>query len=197
VVDAAELARVRDKYGVAAGREYVLGFGAADPRKNTYRIIEAWASLPRDVRDVLGLLLVGLQEPFLTQARAHARTLAPEGGWSLAPFAAEEDLPALLSGAALLCYTSLSEGFGLPLLDAFACGTPIVTSATTSLPEVAGRAAVLVDPLDVRAISAAILSVGTNHELRASLRAAGFTRLQLYSWERCAQTVAGVFRDAA
>jgi glycosyltransferase involved in cell wall biosynthesis len=197
VVDPAELARVREKYGVSAVREYVLGFGASDPRKNTYRIIEAWASLPPDVRSTLGLLLVGLQEPFLSQAREYARNLAPHAGWSLTGFAAEEDLPALISGAALLCYTSLSEGFGLPLLDAFVCGTPIVTSATTSLPEVAGSAAILVDPVDVRAISAAILSVGTNHELRSSLRAAGFARLELYSWERCAQTVAGVFRDAA
>jgi glycosyltransferase involved in cell wall biosynthesis len=197
VVDPVELDRVRRKYGVSHMREYVLGFGAADPRKNTYRIIEAWAALPADVRAGLGLLLVGLQEPFLAQAREHARGLAPESGWSLEGFASEEDLPALLSGAALLCYPSLSEGFGLPVLDAFACGTPIVTSTTSSLPEVAGDAAVLVDPLDVRAITAAMLSVGTNDELRASLRAAGFARLQLYSWERCAKTVAGVFREVA
>jgi glycosyltransferase involved in cell wall biosynthesis len=197
VEDAAAIDAARLRYGLATGQGYAFGFGASDPRKNTMRIIDAWAALGPTLRQQLGLLLVGLQEPFLTEARARAAALAPEGGWSLVPFAAEEDLPALMTGATLLCYPSLSEGFGLPVLDAFACGTPVVTSATTSLPEVAGDAAILVDPTDVGAIREAMTRIATSEALHAELRALGYARLRAFSWDRCARTAATVLREAA
>jgi glycosyltransferase involved in cell wall biosynthesis len=197
VSDEATLNAVRARYGLQPGQPYLFGFGAVDPRKNTRRIIEAWAALSPAVRSGLALLLVGLQEPALTDARAHAKTLAPEGGWSLMPFADEEDLPALLSGATALCYPSLSEGFGLPVLDAFACGTPVITSNSTSLPEVAGDAALLVDPTNVAAIRRAIEQVSASADLRETLRERGSRRLQEFSWDRCAHTAARALASAA
>jgi len=197
VEDPVAVERVRARYGLAPGQHYVFGFGASDPRKNTRRIIEAWAGLPGGVRDELGLLLVGLQEPALTESRALLSALVPGGGWSLMGFADEADLPALMTGATALCYPSLSEGFGLPILDAFACATPVITSCTTSLPEVAGDAAILVEPSSVEAIRQAMFDVGTRPELAASLRARGAARLQLFSWDRCAETAAGVLVEAA
>ncbi len=197
VTDEPSLNAARQRYGIPVGHPYLFGFGAADPRKNTRRIIEAWAGLPLALRSRLSLLLVGFQPAALTEAVDRARVLAPEGGWSLTPFAAEADLPALLSGATALCYPSLSEGFGLPVLDAFACGTPVITSNSTSLPEVAGDAALLVDPTDVGAIRRAIEQIATSAGLRGDLRDRGFQRLQAFSWEQCARTAAGVLASAA
>lgn len=197
VDDPALIDQVRVRYGLVAGQRYVFGFGAADPRKNTMRILEAWAGLGPARRAELALLIVGLQEPFMTHARERAAALAPQGGYALMPFAAEPDLPALISGAAMLCYPSLSEGFGLPILDAFACGTPVITSRTTSLPEVAGGAALLVDPYDVTAIREAMVQVMTCSAVSLELRERGYARLQEFSWDRCAQTAAAVLREAA
>ena len=112
-------------------------------------------------------------------------------------FAEEADMPALISGASMLCYPSLSEGFGLPVLDGFACDTPVITSTATSLPEVAGDAAVLVDPTSTEAIRQAIFALVTQPRLANTLRENGRRRLEFYSWERCARTVAEVLRDAA
>ena len=197
VTDHAALDAARERHGLRPGQPYLFGFGASDPRKNTRRIIEAWAGLPAAIRSNLSLLLVGLQEPALSEARARAEALAPDGGWSLRPFAREEDIAALLSGATALCYPSLSEGFGLPVLDAFACGTPVITSNSTSLPEVAGDAALLVDPTDVPAIRQAIEQVATSAALRQELRQRGHARLAAFSWDRCARTAAGVLTSAA
>ena len=197
VTDPQEIERVCARYGLAGGQAYIFGFAAADPRKNTARIIEAWAGLQPALRSQFPLLLVGLQEPALTQMRHYAENVAPGGGWHLSAFAAEEDMPALMSGATMLCYPSLSEGFGLPVLDAFACGTVVVTSNTTSLPEVAGDAAVLVNPADVSAIRAAIEQVATDAGLRDRLRARGYERLQAFSWDRCARTAADTLEAAA
>ena len=197
VTDEPMLNAVRQRYGIPAGQPYLFGFGAADPRKNTRRILEAWAGLPPTVRSGLSLLLVGFQPAALAEALDWARTVAPDGGWSLTPFAAEADLSALLSGATALCYPSLSEGFGLPVLDAFACGTPVITSSSTSLPEVAADAALLVDPTDVAAIRRAIEQVATSPDLRADLRDRGVRRLQAFSWDRCARTAADVLASAA
>jgi glycosyltransferase involved in cell wall biosynthesis len=197
VDDPSEIDRVRVRYGLSAGRPYVLAFGAADPRKNTRRILRAWAGLDLGVRERTGLLIVGLQGPILEELRAEARAIAPEGACVLAGFAEESDLPALMSGAEALCYPSLSEGFGLPVLDAFACGTPVLTSTTTSLPEVAGEAALLVDPMDTDAIREALRQMVTRPDVRETLRARGTERLELFSWERCAKTAASVLAEAA
>ena len=197
VEDPIVIDEARRRYGLRSGQQYVFGFGAADPRKNTRRIIEAWATLAPSVRARLALLLVGIHEPFLTAVRDLARALVPEGGWSLMPFAEEADLPALMSGATALCYPSLGEGFGLPVLDGFACGTPVITSNSTSLPEVAGDAALLVDPTDVAALGKALERVATDVELCNDLRARGFERLRAFSWERCAETAAAVLSEAA
>ncbi len=197
VTDAHAIDGVRRKYDVA-DRAYVLAFGAADPRKNTATLLSAWRALTSEERSGTKLLVVGLQPAALESFRA---TLAPnrlgDTGCVLHGFADESDLPALFSGAAALCYPSKSEGFGLPILDAFVCGTPVITSGVTSLPEVADDAAVLVDPDDTASISRAIRDVLASDQLRARLRDAGFRRAAAFSWDRCAATVANVLDSAA
>jgi glycosyltransferase involved in cell wall biosynthesis len=197
VSDPAELDRVRVKYHIEPGRPYVLGFGAADPRKNVERILRAWAGLPGPLRAEFALLLVGIQEPALTAFRKLAAELGLVDGCLLHGFADEADIPALLSGATVLAYPSLSEGFGLPVVDAFACEAAVLTSNTTSLPEVAGDATLLVDPLDVQAIRAAFEQLLPDGALRAELVARGRERLKRFTWESCADCVVRILETVA
>lgn len=196
VTDPEVLAGVRVKYGLEAERPYVFGFGAADPRKNAEGILRAWAILPAEVRSACQLLLVGIQDRAMAPLADLVRRLEIDDGCVLSGFAAEEDIPALLSGAAVLCYPSLSEGFGLPVLDAFICRAAVLTSSTTSLPEVAGEAAVLVDPRDVAEISEGLRRLLTDEGLREGLVARGAQRVAGFTWRRCAERACDVFEDA-
>ena len=116
----------------------------------------------------------------------------------------DADLPALFSGALAFVFPSLHEGFGIPVLEAGACGVPVITSNTSSLPEVAGdpsagsgeAAALLVDPLDVDAIAAAMHRLVTDEALRAELARRGFENIQRFSWEKCARETLAVLLEA-
>jgi glycosyltransferase involved in cell wall biosynthesis len=196
VADPAAWNRARRRYGLPDDQPYVLGFGAEDPRKNTRRILEAWAGLPARLRATFALLLVGIQETVLAEYRRLAAELSLTPDCSLQGFAGEQDLPALMSGAAALCYPSLSEGFGLPILDAFTCGTAVLTSNVTSLPEVAGDAAVLVNPRSASAIRAGLEQLLGDERLRADLVARGSERVKEFTWDRTAATAAATLEEA-
>jgi glycosyltransferase involved in cell wall biosynthesis len=164
-------------------RPYVLAVGALEPRKNLQRLVEAWGRLAPTVRDGHQLALVGPRgwddEPILRAAA--------EGGARLLGRVDDADLAALYAGCAAFAYPSLYEGFGLPVLEAMAAGAPVVTSNLSSLPEVAGDAALLVDPRDVDAIADALARVLGDPELARDLRARGRERAAAFSWERTAR----------
>lgn len=171
------------------GRPYVLGVATLEPRKNMPRLVEAFAALPDEVRGDRVLALAGTlgweTDETLAAARRHADVVRLLG------FVPDADLPALYRGADLFAYPSLYEGFGLPVLEAMRSGTPVLTSRVSSLPEVAGEAAVYVDPLDTSDIAAGLTSALTDVGLRERLAADGLARAQRFSWERCAaETVA-------
>ncbi len=197
VTDAGRLNAVRETYGLPADRPYLFGFGGADPRKNTATIIDAWALMPAAIRSETALLLVGCQEPTLTRWRRKVFELGLTESCVLHGFAAEQDIPAILSGATALCYASRSEGFGLPVLDAFVCGTAVLTSNVTSLPEVAGDAAVLVNPADPREIAAALHRLLTEPTLRDELTGKGRQRVARFTWDACATRAVEAFEQTA
>lgn len=197
IADVSLLSAVRERYGLAPGRPYVFGFGSDMPRKNTEKVIRAWSLLSATVRRNNQLLLVGVREPALSKFRNLAEGLGIGESCRLCGFADEADLAMLLSGAAVLIFPSLSEGFGLPILDAFICGAAVLTSDCTSLPEVAGDAAVLVDPRRTEAIADGLRQLLGDEELRRDLVARGFERVKAYTWEACAQRVLGVFESVA
>ncbi len=173
---------------------YVLAVGTLEPRKNLERLLGAWCRLPERLRDEHDLALVG---PRGWEDEAILRA-AGEAGARVLGRVSDEDLAGLYAGCALFAYPSLYEGFGLPVLEAMSAGAPVVTSAVSSLPEVAGDAAILVDPLDTTAIRDAIARVLTEPALARALSEGGRRRAGRFSWERTAretrQLLAGIAR---
>ena len=190
---------VTDRLGV--DRPYLLSLGGLEPRKNLPRLVEAWQRLPDDVRP--GLVIAGSNVGWSPEgrdllARALARLPNPLRRRVVVPgYVHGSDRVALLSGAAALAYPSIYEGFGLPVLEAMATGTPVVTSTGSSLPEVAGEAAVLVDPLSSESIADGLERVLRDGALRDRLVQAGFVRAAAYSWDDTARSTAEVFREVA
>lgn len=167
--------------------EYLLTTGTLEPRKNLRRLIEAHASLPRDLARAFPLLVVGpsgWEEDEILSAVAQR-----DGAVVLAGHVPDEELAALYAGAAAFCYPSLYEGFGLPVLEAMQAGAPTITSNVSSLPEVAGGAALLVDPFEVGSIRDALERVLGSPELRGELADRGRRRAAAFSWDRTAQAM--------
>lgn len=187
----------RTRFGIDG--PYVLSVGGIEPRKNLPNLVRAVAGVRGDVTLVLAGAAVGwnpegtgLLREALDSLPAEVRRRVVQTG-----YVSEPEKVALLTGAEALVYPSLYEGFGLPLLEAMACGTPVVTSDRSSLPEVAGHAAVLVDPDDPEAITAGIDRVLSDARLRTRLREAGSERADRFTWEETARMTAAVLREAA
>ncbi len=188
---AADVAPVRTQLRLPA--HFLLFVGTLEPRKNVPRLLEAFAQVAADPRYVdLHLVLGGrrgwlYEEIFATVGRLGLRERV-----QFLDFVADDQLPALYNLAQAFVYPSLYEGFGFPALEALACGTPVVTAAVASLPEVVGAAAVVVDPYDVTAIAQGIRTALENP---APLRAAGPPQAQRFSWTAAGIALIEVYRD--
>jgi glycosyltransferase involved in cell wall biosynthesis len=183
-------------YG-ADTRPFVMVFGSRSRHKNLSRILEAWAGVPSQVREQWQLLVIGVEPDGVSSYRAETTRLGIEDSTKINGAVPEAHIPALLRAAEILCYPSLAEGFGLPVIEAFACGTSVLTSNTTSLPEVAGDAALLVDPTSAHELTAGLTLLMTDVQLREKYVAAGHRRLELFTWERCVKVHANAFERAA
>ena len=192
VRDPAALAAVKARYGITGN--YFLYLGTLQPRKNLSRLVTAFASLkPEALQPETQLVLAGRRGWLYRNLFDQVRRMGLEDRVLFPGYIPEEDKAPLLSGALAFVFPSLYEGFGLPVLEAQACGCPVVCSNTSSLPEVAGEGALLVDPTDAEALAAAMARLAGDPALRASLVERGFANLERFSWERCARTVLGVF----
>ncbi len=167
------------------GRPYLLSVGSLEPRKNLQALLAAWRGIAPKLPDDIDLVVVGAKGASLVFSDAKLGEIPPRV--RLTGYVAQEQLPALYSGAMALVYPSLYEGFGLPPLEAMACGTPVVTSCTSSLPEVVADAAVLVDPASPESIAEGIQRVVLNPSLRVELRERGLARARGISWDRSAE----------
>ncbi|NTV65329.1 MAG: glycosyltransferase family 4 protein, partial [Oscillochloris sp.] len=189
------LAAMRARYGLPA--RYVLYVGSNKPHKNLERLVLAWEQLGADERGDVQLVLAGHEE---TQHPELSQLVAARGlGGRVRRLAnvAEADLPALYSGADVFAFVSYYEGFGLPPLEAMACGAPVLCAAASSLPEVVGDAAVLVDPFSVEAINAGLRQLLASPPLCDELRARGLRRAGTFSWQRTARMTLGVYERSA
>jgi alpha-1,3-rhamnosyl/mannosyltransferase len=184
---------VRERFQLMSG--YLLFVGTLQPRKNVARIVEAYRRLPARVQAEHQLVIAGKDGWRVDELVAELRSLAGQGRVRWLDYVEEGDLRALYQGAAAFVFPSLYEGFGLPVLEAFASGIPVVTSRGTSLPEVAGEAALLVDPTDTDAIAAAMARLLDDSALVDRLKQAGMARAGTYSWARCAGETVAVLRS--
>ncbi len=172
----------------------VLAVGTLEPRKNLGRLLDAYAGLEEDLRAAHPLILAGgggwKNDELLARCAEieTAHRVEPEG---------DEDLSVLYSAAAVFAYPSLAEGFGLPVVEAMACGAPVITSNISSLPEVAGDAAWLVDPRDTADIRGALDELLRNPHHRRRLRALGHQRAAGFSWAETARRTTGLYRRLA
>ncbi len=197
VEDTALLAGVREKYGLA--EEFILHVGALHTRRNIPRLLQAAARAEVELDRNLDILFVGSQASFspIVDIPALAREAGLRGRTGQAEYITDGDLLLLYNAASMLAYPSLYEGFGLPALEAMACGTVVACSNVTSLPEVAGEAALYFDPLDVDSISEALVRGLRDTALRAHLREAGIKRAAGFSWKRAAGETLAVFQEVA
>jgi len=201
-------------------RDYILYVGTLQPRKNLSRLIEAYGQLLGQWQSAVGAT-PPVVAPFRGGTGGAAPTEAPllvlagQKGWlsdeifqtverlglsdhvQFPGYVPDDDLPALLSGASLFAFPSLYEGFGFPLLEAMACDVPVVCSNSSSLPEVAGDAALLVDPLDVDALTSAMRTALTDEAARSRLIQAGRQQIKNFSWKRAARQTLYALEEAA
>ncbi|OGY26401.1 MAG: hypothetical protein A2Z42_04525 [Candidatus Woykebacteria bacterium RBG_19FT_COMBO_43_10] len=183
-----EIERVKVKYGLT--KRYFIYVGTIQPRKNLVRLITAFARAKLRETD---LVLVGSQGWLTDEINAAPKKFSVSNHVRFLGYVDNEDLPTLYSGALGLTFPSLYEGFGLPILEAFACDCPVLTSETGATAEIAQTAAFLVDPLDTEAIAKGIKKLATDRALRAELRKKGRERTVGFSWEKTAEQTIKVF----
>jgi len=192
-VPAEAVARVHAKYRLA--RPYVLFVGTVEPRKNVPVLVDAYEALPSGLRAQYELVLAG---PAGWAERALVERLrATGGGVRYLAYVPEPDLPGLTAGAALFVYPSLYEGFGFPVAQAMAAGVPVITSNGSSLPEITAGAAVLVDPLSMSELRAALERLLDDPAQRAAMATRGAEVARRYHWETCARRSLSFFERVA
>jgi glycosyltransferase involved in cell wall biosynthesis len=193
VAEPGEIDRITTEYGLR--RPYVLHVGAAAHHKNTAALLNAYA-LFREAGGEHALYIAGKWPArALAGLTSDYPRLVSDGHVRVLGFVPDSHLPALYGGADALLYPSLIEGFGLPVLAAMSCGTPVLTSCTSSLPEAGGDAALYVDPREPEEIAAAMRRLADDALLRRDLAARGLRRVAQFSWQRTAEQTLQVYRD--
>ncbi|MCL4239176.1 MAG: glycosyltransferase family 4 protein [Anaerolineae bacterium] len=193
VTDAHARQVVRARYSLPPN-PYIFSVGTVQPRKNYARLVQALAALGPQHADV-HLVIAGGRGWLDAPIYQTVRDLGMGERVHFTGFARDEDLPVLYSDAVCLAYPSLYEGIGLPVLEAMACATPVVTSTISSLPEVAGDAALLIDPYDVEALAGALRRLLDDSALRETLVARGVRQAAFFTWERAASQLLAVYRQ--
>jgi len=188
-----EAAQIAARYSLPAG--YILFVGSVEERKNLRRLLHACARLWQ-AGERRPLVVVGARRWKHSRIMQAMRELDLGQHVIFTGYVSEADLPALYSAADLFVFPSLYEGFGLPPLEAMACGTPVVCSNAASLPEVVGDAAIMVDPYDVEGLAEAMRRVLADADLREELRVKGLARAKHFSWEKAARETIEVYHQA-
>lgn len=186
------VAAVRARYGLP--EQFVLYLGSNKPHKNLVRLIDAWSHITEyGIRSTL--VLAGAWDARYPESRQRVAALGLEDTVRFLGPLPEADLPAFYSAATAFVFPSLYEGFGFPILEAMACGAPVVCSDTSSLPEVAGDAVLYVNPLSIDSIAEGIARVWQGSDLRAAMREKGYAQAAKWSWKRTALQTLQVYRE--
>ena len=185
--------RIKSNYSISG--EYILYLGTIEPRKNIERLIRAYSILNKRKPGVPVLVLAGKKGWYYDEIFNAVEELHLEDKVKFLGYVPEKEVPVLLCGAKMFVFPSLYEGFGLPPLEAMACGAPVVTSDAASLPEIAKDAAVLVDPSSIESIANGMDMLITNDDLREKVVKAGLERAKKYRWEKSAERMEHICRE--
>lgn len=193
VEDKMIIGRIKDKYGIK--NRYILYVGNIEPKKNLVRLVEAFSQLKNSI-DGYNLVIGGGGWDF-DRVFQKVNELNLQEEVIFTGYVSDEDLPTLYSGAEIFVFPSLYEGFGLPVIEAMACATPVITSNIASLPELARDAGILIDPFKVEDIAGAMYQLLTDTNLKIELRGKGLQRANLFSWEKTARETLAVYKELA
>jgi len=186
---------VRSRYGLP--ENYILYVGTIQPRKNLGTLIESFNILKKERGLPYKLVIVGRKGWLYDVLFRQINELGLEEEILFTGFVPDEDLPYVYDGARVFAYLSFFEGFGLPPLEAMACGVPVITSDATSLPEVVGDAGFALPPADIRGVADAIWQVVNDDQLHESMRSRGLARARQFSWEAAARETLEIYRGVA
>jgi len=181
--------------GIGIDYPYILYLGTLEPRKNVERLIEAFIQLKKEKQINVKLVISGIKGWGYQSIFDKVVSLGVEKEIIFSGFIPNELIPFLYNGASAFVYPSLYEGFGLPVVEAMACGVPVVTSNVSSLPEVAGDAAILINPYSVDELADGIWRILSDEELRTQCIKKGIERAKLFTWERCAKNTLDAFNE--
>lgn len=192
-----QISEAKKKYGIEG--DYILALSNLEPRKNLETLVEAYCNLPPSLRETTSLLLVGVSGWKTDKLFESIMEKVKEGYKIIRPtqYVDDDDKPAIISGAKALVYPSHYEGFGMPPLEALACGTPVITSDNSSLPEVVGNAGVMLDSNDTKGFSKAIATYLKSDEATNKAVTQGPERARLFSWKTSAQKCLDVLEELA
>lgn len=195
ITDAATLAAAKARYKLP--ERFIFFLANTDPKKNLRGVLQALAQLKQQGQLDLKLVMLDYQESALAAILAEVGAPELRAEIVLCGYVPNQELPLIYNLAQLFLYPSLRESFGIPILEAMACGAPVITSDTSSMPEVAGGAALLVDPFRPETIAAAILQLQNDPIARAALVAKGLQRVQYFSWRETARQVREIYKQVA
>ena len=195
VSDGGLLRAVRMRYNLP--ERFILGVGTLQPRKNFQRLVKAYAMARGHIHSEIKLVIAGASGWMYEGIFRSVEELGLRDAVCFPGYVADDDLPALYSMADLFVFPSLYEGFGMPPLEAMACGTPVVASNVSSLPEVVGDAALMVDPLDVAALADAMGRLLTDPDLRENMVRRGVEQARRFTWTRAAANLVDIYRRVA
>ncbi len=188
-----KIARVKRKYGI--DRPYIFSVGTIEPRKNLIGILNAFEQLPSKIKEKYSLVLVGGKGWLDDDIEKKYQDLARKYSVIKTGYVDDADLPALYSGAEVFVFPSFYEGFGMPPLEAMACGTPVITSNNSSLPEVVGNAGIKIDAEDKDQLTHAIIRVLSDKKLSAQMSKKGVAQANNFSWEKSAKNLLSVINS--
>ncbi len=186
-----EKSKVRLYYGLP--EKFILFLGNPSFRKNPTGVIEAYVMYASKVENPLPLVTPGLSETYVTQELRKLNATCDPKLFITPGYIKEEDLPIVYGLSEVFLFPSLSEGFGMPVVEAMACGTPVITSKISSMPEIAGDAALLIDPMSPPSIADALIQILSNEQIRLDMIQDGILNAKRFSWDITAEKVLGIY----
>jgi len=187
------LAEIKKKYNLP--NKFIFHLGNTDPKKNTKGVLKAYSEFLKINKEKIPLVMLDFKQAELFKILKEIGEPDLMNYVHLIGYVLNTDLPAIYSQCEIFLYPSLRESFGIPILEAMACGTPVITSNTSSMPEISGDAAILINPFDIEEITKAIINLLNDDILSANLIKKGFQQAQKFSWKSMAQNVLSIYNE--